>query len=141
VAQVIAAGDAVGPAALANAVIVKLVRVMLLVPFLLLVGQWWLKRRTAADSTRRGTLVIPWFAFGFLVMVGFNSIVHLPTALHDGLVLAGQVALTMAMAALGYETRLEKLAALGIKPFALALCLFVLLTGGGLASVSVLARI
>lgn len=141
VAQVIAAGDAVGPAALANAVIVKLVRVMLLVPFLLLVGQWWLKRRTAADSTRRGTLVIPWFAFGFLVMVGFNSIVHLPTALHDGLVLAGQIALTMAMAALGYETRLEKLAALGIKPFALALCLFVLLTGGGLASVSVLARI
>ena len=35
VAQVVAAGDAVGPQALANAVIVKLVRVMLLVPFLL----------------------------------------------------------------------------------------------------------
>lgn len=141
VAQVVAAGDAIGPDALANAVIVKLVRVMLLVPFLLLAGQWWLKRRTDADSAERGTLVIPWFALGFVMTVVLNSLVPLPVALHDGLLLAGQVALTMAIAALGYETRLDKLAALGIKPFALALCLFVLLTGGGLLSVSVLTRL
>ena len=132
VAQVVAAGEAVGPEALANAVIVKLVRVMLLVPFLLIVGQWWMRRREGGEAQAAGGgLVIPWFAFGFMAMVVFNSFVRLPAPLHDGLVLAGQLALTMAMAALGYETRLEKLKSLGLRPFILALTLFVLLLGGG----------
>lgn len=133
VAQVVAAGDAVGPQALANAVIVKLVRVMLLVPFLLVVGQWWLRYRQAEGGSEvgRGGLVIPWFAFGFLAMVIFNSVVTLPEALHQSLVVAGQIALAMAMAALGFETRLEKLKALGVKPFLLALILFLLLLIGG----------
>ncbi|HSH47090.1 MAG TPA: YeiH family protein [Halomonas sp.] len=138
VAQVVAAGEAVGPDALANAVIVKLVRVMMLVPFLLIIGQWWL-RSQAAKSTEvdiGGGLVIPWFAFGFLAMVVFNSFIHLPAPLHQSLVLAGQLALTMAMAALGFNTRFSMLRALGLRPFILALTLFVmLLTGGGVASI------
>ncbi|CDG51081.1 conserved membrane hypothetical protein [Halomonas sp. A3H3] len=135
VAQVVAAGNAVGPEALANAVIVKLVRVMMLVPFLLIVGQWWMRSQPSDGACATGKLVIPWFAFGFLAMVGINSVVNLPEALHQALVLAGQLALTMAMAALGFETRLEKLKALGIRPFLLALMLFgLLLLGGGLAS-------
>jgi len=138
VAQVVAAGEAVGPDALANAVIVKLVRVMLLVPFLLIVGQWWLHHQPAEAGAEKVTLVIPWFAFGFLAMVVFNSLVALPDPLHDGLVMAGQLALTMAMAALGYETRISKLKALGIKPFILALTLFVLLLGGGLLASTLL---
>ncbi|MDR5865413.1 YeiH family protein [Halomonas koreensis] len=136
VAQVVAAGEAVGPDALTNAVIVKLVRVMLLVPFLLIVGQWWLHRRDTEDAGEApARLAIPWFALGFVAMVGVNSLVALPAPLHEGLVHAGQLALTMAMAALGYETRLAKLRALGLRPFLLALTLFVLLlAGGGLAS-------
>ena len=145
VAQVVAAGDAVGPDALANAVIVKLVRVMLLVPFLLIVGQWWLRQPREADAAtpdgqaggqvEKAKLVIPWFALGFIVMVGVNSVISLPAPLHAALVLGGQIALTMAMAALGINTRISRLKALGIKPFLLALILFVLLVvGGGLAS-------
>ncbi|KJZ14388.1 MULTISPECIES: YeiH family protein [unclassified Halomonas] len=141
VAQVVAAGDAVGPDALANAVIVKLVRVMLLVPFLLVVGQWWLRQPTqegaeaGAQGAQKAKLVIPWFALGFIAMVGVNSVITLPAPLHSGLVLAGQIALTMAMAALGINTRMSRLKALGVKPFLLALILFVLLVvGGGMAS-------
>jgi len=140
VAQVVAAGDAVGPQALSNAVIVKLVRVMLLVPFLMIVSQWWTRNHAAGggDTTRAG-LVIPWFAFGFLAMVITNSIINLPSMLHQGLVLTGQIALTMAMAALGFETRIEKLKALGVKPFVLALILFaMLLSGGMLASLLIM---
>ena len=120
------AGNAIGPEALANAVVVKLVRVMLLVPFLLLVGRWWLNRHaTRQDGTQSvGKLTVPWFAFGFVAVALFNSVVTLPEALHESLTLTGQIALTMAMAALGYETRMSKLRALGIKPFALALMLF-----------------
>ena len=135
VAQVVAAADAVGAEAMASAVIVKMVRVILLLPFLLIVGQWWLRQQTSDSGTRTGKLVIPWFAFGFIAVIGFNSVIDLPNGLHQALVLAGQVALTMAMAALGFETRFEKLKALGIRPFILGLILFVLLlVGGGLAS-------
>lgn len=135
VAQVVAAGDAVGPTALANAVIVKMVRVMLLVPFLLIVGQWWLRGSRGQSNTEDARLVIPWFALGFIAMVGVNSLVSMPAALHASLQLVGQLALTMAMAALGLGTRIERLKALGFKPFLLALILFALLIlGGGLAS-------
>jgi len=140
VAQVVAAGEAVGPDALANAVIVKLVRVMMLVPFLLIIGQWWLHQRDtdATDDGARAGLVIPWFAFGFMAMVVLNSLVSLPVPLHDGLVLVGQLSLTMAMAALGYETRTERLRSLGLRPFILALTLFVMLLTGGFVASSLL---
>jgi uncharacterized integral membrane protein (TIGR00698 family) len=138
VAQVVAAGDAVGPDALTNAIVVKLVRVMLLVPFLLIVGQWWLRKnatQTDGGAGETAKLTIPWFAFGFMAMVGVNSVITLPEALQSALILAGQIGMTMAMAALGFETRIEKLKALGIRPFILGLILFVLLiVGGGAAS-------
>lgn len=134
VAQVVAAGEAVGADALANAVIVKLVRVMMLVPFLLIVGQWWLRRDKAnqTEQAQSGHLTIPWFAFGFVAMVVVNSFLTLPAVMHSGLVMIGQVALAMAMAALGYETRVDKLRSLGLKPLFLALILFCILIGGGL---------
>ncbi|PVZ19659.1 MULTISPECIES: YeiH family protein [unclassified Pseudomonas] len=127
VAQVVAAGGAVGPDALASAVVVKLVRVMLLVPFLLLVGRCW-----AGGVEAPGKLTVPWFAFGFVLMVIFNSYVPIPPSLHSGLAQAGQWALALAMAALGYQTRFALLKALGWRPFALALMLFAMLTLGGL---------
>ncbi|GAA3903786.1 YeiH family protein [Halomonas cibimaris] len=150
VAQVVAAGEAVGPEALTNAIVVKLVRVMLLVPFLLIVGQWWLRRQAAhaesgADGSAVGEaarLTIPWFAFGFMAMVGVNSVITLPGALHDTLILGGQIGMTMAMAALGFETRIDKLKALGVRPFILGLILFVLLVvGGGAASQLMLGQL
>ena len=137
VAQVVAAGGAVGQEALANAVIVKLVRVMLLVPFLLIVGQIWTRyRRTEGGAENDGgKLTIPWFAFGFIAVVLLNSLLHLPQPIQGGLVFTGHVAMTMAMAALGYQTRIEALRHLGLKPFILALCLFgALLAGGALVT-------
>lgn len=134
VAQVVAAGGAVGTDALANAVVVKLVRVMLLVPFLLIVGQWWVRRKREPEEgvSDRGKLTIPWFAFGFVAAMVLNSLVQVPAPLHSGIALSGQVALAMAMGALGYETRLEKLKSLGLKPMLLALILFALLLTGGM---------
>ncbi|MEX0603564.1 MAG: putative sulfate exporter family transporter [Marinobacter sp.] len=135
VAHVVAAGNAVGADAQANAVVVKLVRVMLLVPFLLILGRWWLKYHGASQGNGEpaGKLTVPWFAFGFIAMVVINSLIALPETLNASLTLIGQIALTMAMAALGYETRFEKLRALGVKPLILGLVLFLLLAVGGIA--------
>ncbi|WP_300492956.1 YeiH family protein [Marinobacter sp.] len=141
VAQVVAAGNAVGPDAMTNAVIVKLVRVMLLVPFLLVIGQIWSRYRNEGDDADEttGKLTIPWFAFGFVAVVVLNSLLHLPQTAQGTLVLTGQIAMTMAMAALGYQTRIEALRHLGLKPFILASCLFVgLLVGGALVTPAII---
>lgn len=80
VAQVVAAGGAVGTEALTNAVIVKLVRVILLVPFLLVVGQLWTRgcKNSTEDKHDQNRLIVPWFAFGFLAIVGLNSVLAIP---------------------------------------------------------------
>lgn len=137
VAQVVAAGEAVGPEALANALVVKLLRVMLLVPFLLLLARHW--RQPSGPPGTASAAPVPWFAFGFVAMIGVNSLVSLPPVLHHGLVALGQIALTLAMAALGYETRLDRLRALGLRPLLLAAILFLLLLSlGWLASLLLL---
>ncbi|MDI5885202.1 YeiH family protein [Cobetia amphilecti] len=133
VAQVVAAGEAVGPDALANALIVKLMRVMMLVPFLLLLPKLWAMRaRTEGDDRETGgSMTIPWFALGFIAMAGINSTGAIPATVHSSLSTLGSVALTMAMAGLGVETRIDRLRSLGMKPFLLALILFTLLIVGG----------
>ena len=70
VAQVVAAGTAVGPEAASTAVIAKMVRVMMLAPFL--VGLSALLARGRRDRQGpRSRIAVPWFAFGFIAMVGF----------------------------------------------------------------------
>lgn len=126
VAQVVAVGNAIGPQAADTAVIVKLTRVLLLVPFLLLLG--W---REARAGGARGRIVVPWFALAFVGVCVLNSLVALPPALHARLLDLDTFLLATAMAALGLETRFTRLRALGAKPLLLALLLFGWLSVGG----------
>jgi uncharacterized integral membrane protein (TIGR00698 family) len=126
VAQVVAAGNAVGPAAADTAVIVKLTRVLLLVPFLFLLGGW--QARSGASA---GRITIPWFALAFVGACALNSVVELPPALRSVLLDIDTLLLATAMGALGLETRFSRLRALGPKPLLLAFALFLWLTVGG----------
>ena len=126
VAQVVAIGNAVSPAATDTAVIVKLTRVLLLVPFLFILGGW-----EARKGGARGAISIPWFALAFVGVCALNSVVMLPAALRARLLDLDTLLLAMAMGALGLETRLSRLRALGPKPLVLAFVLFVWLTVGG----------
>lgn len=138
VAQVVAAGRAVGPEAADTAVIAKMVRVMMLAPFLLVLSFWLARQQKTAGAARHsGKLTIPWFAFGFLAMVGFNSLGLLPQAWVQALVALDGVLLAMAMAALGLTTHVSALRRAGPRPLLLATLLFAWLAGGGL----VLARL
>ena len=139
VAQVVGAASDIGQTVCNDAVIVKMTRVMLLVPALLFMGWWWVKygeRGHGAGNTT--SLTIPWFALGFLAVVGFNSLHLLPASWVASLQHIDQFLLTMAMTALGMETSLDKLKGVGIKPFVLALVLFVWLVAGGFTVVSLL---
>src|SRR3546814_14140486 len=58
-----------------SAVIAKMVRVMMLAPFLVMLSAWLARddkrhaHTSAATGQAPGTLAVPWFAFGFVAVV------------------------------------------------------------------------
>ncbi len=142
VAQVVAAGGAISSGAADMAVVAKMVRVMMLAPFLIILSAWLAKQDSAqatapgSDSEKKSLLSrisIPWFALGFIAVAGIHSTGIIPkTALVVG-VQIDNILLTMAMAALGLTTHARAVKAAGVKPLLLALILFFWLVGGGLA--------
>ncbi len=134
VAQVVVAGRAVGEQAADVAVVTKMVRVMMLAPFLLLLSAWLARRpaQPAADA-KPARLHIPWFALGFIAVAAIHSTGVLPArAVAVGIELDGMI-LATAMAALGASTRVAAIRRAGFRPLALAALLFAWLIVGGLA--------
>ena len=130
VAQVVAAGHAINPDAENAAVIAKMLRVMMLAPFV--------KQLAPAGSSQKSKITIPWFAILFIVVAVFNSFHLLPKAVVDMLVTLDTVLLAMAMAALGVTTHVSALKKAGDKPLLMALVLFIwLIVGGGAINLAV----
>lgn len=140
VAQVVAIAHLVGPD---TAVITKMVRVMMLAPFLILLSAW-LARQSYSENTitpsnahistnkgAKSTLAIPWFAFGFVGVVILNSFHWLPTQVVTIAIAADTVLLAMAMAALGLVTHVRAIRQAGMKSLFLAAVLFAWLVIGG----------
>lgn len=137
VAQVVAAGHAVSPDAENAAVIAKMLRVMMLAPFLLFLAAR-VKQLTPAGNGEKSKITIPWFAIMFILVAVFNSFHLLPKAVVDMLVTLDTVLLAMAMAALGVTTHVSALKKAGVKPLLMALMLFVwLIVGGGAINVAI----
>ena len=134
VAHAVGAGEAIGGVTASTSIIVKMIRVMLLVPVLLILG-WWaaakMRKSPAAAEGEKGKVAVPWFAFGFLLVIGFNSLNLLPEVVVGWINQFDTFLLTMAMAALGAETSFDKFKKAGVKPFLLAAILYVWLLVGG----------
>jgi uncharacterized integral membrane protein (TIGR00698 family) len=139
VAQVVAAARSVGPEAADAAVISKMVRVMMLAPFLLGLSLWLAREKAehephhdaAQASGWLARLSIPWFAFAFIGVVVLGSIWPLSEPAKATALNVDTVLLAMAMAALGLSTHLTAIRQAGAKPLLLALALFVWLVAGG----------
>lgn len=131
VAHVVGAGNAMGETIAPIAIIVKMIRVMMLVPVLLILAYWVAVKARRNGTTSQGKIAIPWFALGFLAIIAFNSFNLLPSDLVNTINQIDTFLLTMAMAALGAETSIDKFKKAGPKPFILAFILFCWLTTGG----------
>lgn len=136
VAQVVAASSNIDPAVMHTATIVKMARVALLVPVLLILGMWLAHEARAAGARAgeprpAGSMPIPWFALGFLALAGINSLHILPVSLVDTINRMDTFALTMAMTALGIQTRYGQIRAAGPRVMALGTLLYVWLVLGG----------
>ncbi|XQW84996.1 YeiH family protein [Thalassotalea piscium] len=132
VAHVVGAGHAINENVADTAVIVKMLRVMLLAPFLLILC-FWLKDKTCENQpcADKSPITIPWFAIGFIAIVAFNSLNLVSQQVITQINHLDTFALTMAMTALGMETRASKFKGIGLKPVYLASILFIWLLVGG----------
>ncbi|MGK5553011.1 YeiH family protein [Actinomadura kijaniata] len=134
VGQVVAAAQTAGPAALAAAVLVKLVRVVLLAPLVAVLAARVRRRRGAGDAARRPPLV-PLFVAGFLLMVLLGSTGRIPpgvvalAATLQGLLLAA------ALFALGASVHLPSLTRTGGRMAALGLASWITIAGVSYAGV------
>lgn len=122
VAHVVGAGNAMGGEVSNSAIIVKMIRVMMLVPVLLVLAFFSAR---GGEGKGKGKITVPWFALLFLAVTGFNSLGLLPESALSFINGLDTFLLTMAMTALGAETGFDKFKKAGAKPFILAAVLFV----------------
>ena len=117
VAQVVGAGYAISEATGNTAVIVKLFRVFLMLPLVLVIG-WLFARRSVTSAA--ANIPIPVFALVFVALCGLNSIAAASPGIAPifaqikaPLIEASTWGLLIAISALGLGTSLTAMAALG----------------------------
>jgi uncharacterized integral membrane protein (TIGR00698 family) len=110
VAQVTGAGFIISDAAGETAVVVKLMRVLMLAPVVVIIGLMHRSSMTVKQSP------IPLFVIGFIVMVGLNSLGVFSDPVRELMLQGARFSLVMAVAALGVRTNLKSLAAAGWGP-------------------------
>lgn len=135
-AQVVGAGYAISDPVGNTAVIVKLFRVFLLLPVVLVIG-WWFVRR--GDNAGHASVPVPAFALVFLALCVANSILP-ATSLADvyapvkaALSEASKWGLLIAIAALGLSTSINAVLSIGWRHMAVffAATLIILMVGTG----------
>ena len=136
VAQVVAVPASVpgAPTEMADAaVIVKMTRVIMIAPMLIVLGLYlaWSAKREGGSRDEKTKLVIPWFAVYFIMVAGFNSFHLIPQNIVDIINEIDTFLLTMAMTALGMGTIFAKFKGLGLAPIYTAFSMFVWLVVGG----------
>ncbi|WP_407700373.1 YeiH family protein [Streptomyces beihaiensis] len=141
VGQVVATAQTAGPAALNEAVLVKLMRVALLAP--LVAGVSLAQRRSArragadeatATATRRPPLV-PLFVLGFLAAVVLRSVLPLGPGVLEAADVAQQILLAAALFGLGSAVHLPSLTRSGARTAVLGLAAWIVVATASYAGV------
>ncbi len=123
VGNVVGAGYALSDDVGVAATTVKLARVALLSPALILFN--YLVNRHESRSWREH-IRLPWYLWGFLAITLLTSLVDLPAALPKAMELAGKLALTIALAAIGLKVSFGELFRSGRKGLGFGLLVFAL---------------
>lgn len=143
VAQVVVAGNAVSPEVGDTAVVTKMIRVMMLAPFLLVLSFALTKGSNDQGNkpsvmSRIQQVKVPWFAFIFIAIVLLHTWVPMTASFERSMVMLDDVLLTMAMFALGLTTHLGAIKQAGVKPLILGAIMFTwLIVGGGLINIGI----
>ena len=117
VAQVVGAGYSMSPETGDTATVVKLMRVAMLLPVIVVAAM--ITRMQGAETGGQRPPLLPWFAVGFLILACINSTGWVPSLVQGGVNELSRWCLVVSIAALGMKTQLKELATVGIKPILL----------------------
>lgn len=118
VAQAIGGGFSFSDQAGEVATIVKLTRVALLAPMLMLVALWLGRSGEARGDAPRISLRLPWFIIAFLGIAALNSLITIPQSLQSSAATGAQALLLLAIVATAMKARLHLLLDQGWRSFA-----------------------
>ena len=116
--SVVGAASVFGETALAVGTTVKLTRVIWIIPIALLI---------AIFERNKGKISIPWFVVLFLVAAGLRSLLPSFTDFFDSIHFAAKQSLCVVLFWIGAGLNKESLSKVGIRPFVLAILLWVIL--------------
>ena len=116
IAHAVAAGGAFDSIDVAT--IMKLSRVLMLVPASIFIAIWWNARHSKVENGGKHKISFPWFMLGFIAASVIGTYVPFVTAHASTLVEAGYVFLGMAMAALGINVNFRAIFKQGRTAFA-----------------------
>jgi uncharacterized integral membrane protein (TIGR00698 family) len=122
--SVVAAAFGYGHAAGNAAVIVKLTRTTLIVPIVLFYA-WRRIAEKRSESKVNWGAIVPWFILWFLVAAAINSFGLIPAALATPLQELALFAITVALAAVGLGTDIQKIRSAGVRPLVLGALLWI----------------
>ena len=113
VAQVVGAGYSVSPVTGDLSTFIKLLRVAMLVPVVVVLSILF---RQAQHQGGRSVPPIPWFLLGFILLFILNSSALLPAAIVAPVANTAPSLLLLAIAALGIRTSMQDVMTIGLKP-------------------------
>jgi uncharacterized integral membrane protein (TIGR00698 family) len=119
VAQVVGAGYGMSKETGDVATIVKLLRVAMLLPVILVITLSYRKAHVAGPSGAPKPPLLPWFVVAFALIVAVNSAGLIPAALQQALQTVSTWLLVISMAAIGMKSHLKDFATVGLKPIVL----------------------
>lgn len=123
-AHVVAASVPGGELGSDSAILVKLGRVLLLIPVALLIS-FFINRKNSNQKGNLKNLPIPWFIFGFLFMSLINTLQWIPQSITNFLLLLSTYFLAMGMAGLGLSIKWADFKKVGLKPIGVAVLGFI----------------
>lgn len=121
VAQVVGAGFSISDEAGEVATLVKLIRVAMLAPVVLVISVLVRRHAQSDESGGKRPPVLPFFVVGFLIFAALNSFGLIPTAVVDFMSSMSRWALLISIAAVGMKTSLKRILDVGGQAVALIL--------------------
>jgi uncharacterized integral membrane protein (TIGR00698 family) len=115
VAQVVGAGYSVSPTTGDLGTFIKLLRVAMLVPVVLVIGIIF-RNKVSAAADREKAPAFPLFLIGFIVLFAINSTGLIPGDLIQPVANLAPALLLVAIAALGIRTSMQEVMTIGLKP-------------------------
>ena len=138
VGQVIATASVWSDEAVKSAVVIKLARVCLLAPIVLILSirhRRYLSAQGQSAGASAKTPLIPFFVLGFIAVAILQNTLDVPVRVHDDIVLISKILLGAGLVALGSGVRWKAIRAIGPRPMLMGMIAWIIVGGLALAAV------